>query len=503
MESAWKANTVNLTRAEYGPWAAARACLERIKMALQAANQSAETIVANVMQQLRSLPAVPAPPTAASEAQNENGPPAQANRPPAEGSPSTRPESTTGAKQQPQAQPAETSASPINGKPNPPESKEPSGPLTLKEMAVLVSRARGPLGASEVWEKGLEMGLAESVSAKGSDRGSLRSILNRAAMNPASVIERRDGKFQLKKNAPPAQDSSTDGKRPMAVKFERKDPIPPAPRKPDGRIDWKKVPTELLQMLADKGPIAQIAEAWEVSTSVVYKHCYKRGLHGRHDWKRVLSGRISGRPRPRRNAVRGGLRPRRRKRRASQIERSRSGPNGGSCWNPSRRPADAAASSASRCPLGGRSVLNAERQSDLPGQSRRNQRQRRGPLLYPRTRLAGQRRPPRKTYSRRWQALVAAPRSWPLSSNDFRLKPAFDGNTGLENACHNGPARRGITFPGRQRQRSAARIVAKHIRMPENTAVEGGATPPSQRAHDRQLDAAWYSGWAVFQPRNG
>ena len=290
LESAWKANTVNLTRAEYGPWAATRACLERIRMALQAANQSAETIVANVMQQLRSLPAVEAPPTTASEAQNENGPPAQANRPPTEGSPSTRPESTTGAKQQPQAQPPETSASPVNGKPNPPESKKAPGPLTLKEMAVLVLRAHGPLGASEIWEKGLEMGLAESVSAKGSDRvGSLRSILNRAALNPASVIERRDGKFQLKKNAPPAQDSSTDGKRPMAVKFERKDPIPPAPRKPDGRIDWKKVPTELLQKLADNGPIAQIAEAWEVSTSVVYKHFYRRGLHGRHDWNKAAA----------------------------------------------------------------------------------------------------------------------------------------------------------------------------------------------------------------------
>ena len=175
LESAWKANTVNLTRAEYGPWAAARACLERIKMALPAANQSAETIVANVMQQLRSLPAVEAPPTAASEAQNENGPPAQANRPPTEGSPSARPESTTGAKQQPQAQPPETSASPVNGKPNPPESKEAPGPLTLKELAALVLRAHGPLGASEIWEKGLEMGLAESVSAKGSDRvGGLR-----------------------------------------------------------------------------------------------------------------------------------------------------------------------------------------------------------------------------------------------------------------------------------------------------------------------------------------
>ena len=172
--------------------------------------------------------------------------------------------------------------------------------------------------------------------------------------------------------------------------------------------------------------------------------------------KRVLSGRISGRPRPRRNAARGGPRPRRRKRRASQIERSRSGPNGGSCWNPSRRPADAAASSASRCPLGGRSVPNAERQSELPGQSRRNQRQRRGPILYPRTRLAGQRKPPRKTHSRRWQALVAAPRSWPLGSNGFRLEFAFDGNTGLENACHNGPAWRGITFPGRQRAIVAA-----------------------------------------------
>src|SRR5208283_5249730 len=154
------------------------------------------------------------------------------------GSPSTRPESTTGAKQQPQAPPPETPASPINGKPNPPESKEAHGPLTLKEMAVLVLRAHGPLGASEIWEKGLEMGLAESVSAKGSGRGGgIRAILNRAALNPASVIQRRDGKFQLKKNAALAQDSSTDGKRPMAVKFERKDPIPPVPRKPDGRID--------------------------------------------------------------------------------------------------------------------------------------------------------------------------------------------------------------------------------------------------------------------------
>ena len=42
-------------------------------------------------------------------------------------------------------------------------------------------------------------------------------------------------------------------------------------------------------MLADKGPIAQIAEAWEVSTSVVYRHCYKRGLHGRHDWNKAAA----------------------------------------------------------------------------------------------------------------------------------------------------------------------------------------------------------------------
>ena len=67
------------------------------------------------------------------------------------------------------------------------------------------------------------------------------------------------------------------------------------------------------------------------------------------------------------------------------------------------------------------------------------------------------------------QDLDVMTRSWPLGSNDFRLEFAFDGNTDLENVCHNGPTWRGITLPEMQRamwqqHHSAARIVAKHNR---------------------------------------
>jgi len=291
LETAWKANTVNLSRTEYGPLATARTVLDRVRKALQAVNQSAETIVSQVRQQLQSLPNAGTPPIAAPEAQSENAqPPAEANRPPANRSPSAPPESATGAKPQPPLSLLDISAL-LNGEqPTVPESEQAPGRLTYKELAVLVLRAHGPLGSAEILEKGWEMDLADRVVANGSDRvASLRTMLNKAAMNPASEIERRDGKFQLKQMTAPAQNSATEGKPPKGVKFVRKDPIPPPPRKPNGRIDWKNVPTALLAKLVGDGPIAQIAQAWEVSSSVVYKYCYKRGIHANQDWSKAAA----------------------------------------------------------------------------------------------------------------------------------------------------------------------------------------------------------------------
>jgi hypothetical protein len=291
LENAWRSRTVTLGLVEYGELAAAPASLKRIQETLLDTTLPPETMLAELRQQLRDPPPVamlPAPGTSkpqeqpgaanGADPQPTNGGPPSPSRPVEEKQPAVPPTKGTPALALTREDPESL------------DSKEAAAPLNYRELAELVLREHGPLGAAEIWEKGSEKGLTDRAATASSDPvASLRPILRKAARNPASMIELRNGKFQLRPDAASAPNAS-----PMAVKFVRKEPIPPPPRRPDGTINWKEVPTELLAKLVADGPKAQIAQAWEVSMTVFRKHCSRRGIHGRRDWNTVAAQQARG-----------------------------------------------------------------------------------------------------------------------------------------------------------------------------------------------------------------
>jgi len=256
LELACKDMTVKLTRSGYEALAGARTCVRRIRGELEAHDASPEQIVAGVKRHIENIsneeeqPGAPVPKS--DEEAPKGGPPV----------PSPRVDT-------PPAAP---------GNPEPPPGVV-EGPLTYRQLAFMVLKACGPLGSSEIWQKALEMGLAERVVSSGnSPEASLRSRLDREVRTGDSPFYRINGEFALKEGAEAPQTG------PKLIKFKRKTPIPDPPRKPNGKIDWKSITTELLQKLADEGPLADLAAAWEVSTSVVYKYCHNRGVKTSSDW---------------------------------------------------------------------------------------------------------------------------------------------------------------------------------------------------------------------------
>jgi hypothetical protein len=59
------------------------------------------------------------------------------------------------------------------------------------------------------------------------------------------------------------------------LKYVGTGPIPQPPRKPDGRIDWHNVTKEFLEDLAIRFPTTQVAAAWGVSSSAIFKYMYR------------------------------------------------------------------------------------------------------------------------------------------------------------------------------------------------------------------------------------